>query len=50
MISFLLLMAQLLLIAIVAGVISGGAVGFVATELALWWHDMGRYGDREVQP
>lgn len=43
MIEILLTMAQLLLVAVVAGVIGGGAVGLIASEVALWWHGLGRY-------
>lgn len=50
MISLFLLMGQLLLVAIVAGVIGGGAVGLIASELVGWWYGLGHYGKQEVQP
>jgi hypothetical protein len=40
MIEILWVMAQLLLVAVVAGVIGGGAVGLVAAEVANWWYEV----------
>ncbi len=45
MIEILATMAQIALVVIVAGVIGGGAVGFVAAEVANWWYGRGRYSE-----